>query len=247
MEYNYYIYNYNGIETLYRIIGKLHCNSSTLEVYHDGNWSKESKLIKPFMNKYVTGWLDDDDAMDYKTAIGLLYNKIVEAKRFAIEKHETQKYGIFPYEVHLMNVINVLLRNNILPNTEDNVDLWIGAWLHDVLEDTPSTKLELITKFGTNIYETVWSLTDGEHGNRKEKKQTMYQKLILNQNGIIIKLADRIANLEFSIINNNLEKINLYISENEELNKQLSGNIIKEEGRFFLNYLNNLVLMISHD
>jgi (p)ppGpp synthase/HD superfamily hydrolase len=241
MEYSYYIYNYNGIDTLYRIIGKLHGNVSTLEAYHDGNWSKESKLTNPFMNKYVTGWLDDNDAMDYETAIGLLYHKIIEAKHFAVEKHGNQKYGIFPYEVHLINVLNVLISNNILPNTEENIDLWIGAWLHDVLEDTTATKQELISKFGANIYEIVWSLTDGEHGNRKEKKQTMYQKLVLNQNGIIIKLADRIANLEFSIINNNPEKINLYISENEELNRQLAGAIVKKEGLNFLNYLNNLI------
>ncbi|WP_281226621.1 hypothetical protein [Flavobacterium aquiphilum] len=241
MGYSYYIYNYNGIDTLYRIIGKLHGNVSTLEAYYDGNWSKESKLINPFMNKYVTGWLDDNDAMDYETAIGLLYHKIIEAKRFAVEKHGNQKYGIFPYEVHLINVVNVLLSNNIFPNTEENIDLWICAWLHDVLEDTTTTKQELISKFGTNIYEIVWSLTDGEHGNRKERKQTMYQKLSLNQNGIIIKLADRIANLEFSIINYNQEKINLYISENEELNRQLINTIVKKEGLTFLKYLNNLI------
>ncbi len=47
MEYSYYIYNYNGIDTLYRITGKLHGNVSTLEAYYDGNWSKESKLINP--------------------------------------------------------------------------------------------------------------------------------------------------------------------------------------------------------
>jgi guanosine-3',5'-bis(diphosphate) 3'-pyrophosphohydrolase len=241
MEYKYYVYNYNGIETLYRIIGKLHGNASSLEAYHDGKWSKESKLINPFMNKYVTGWLDDNDAMDYKSVIELLYNKIVETKRFAVEKHENQKYDIFPYEVHLINVVNVLLSNNILPNTEENIDLWISAWLHDVLEDTATTKQELMTKFGTNIYEIVWSLTDGEHGNRKKKKQTMYQKLVLNQNGIIIKLADRIANLEFSIVNNNQKKISMYIAENKELNKQLSGVIVKKEGLTLLNYLNDLV------
>lgn len=241
MGYSYYINSYNGIETLYRIIGKLHGNVTTLEAYHDGNWSKESKLINSFMNKYVTGWLDEDDAMDYDTAIGVLRKKIDEARNFAVEKHGNQKYGKYPYEVHLINVVNVLLSNDILPDTEINIDLWSSAWLHDVLEDTNTTRREIIDKFGNNIFEIVWSLTDGEGENRKEKKQIMYEKLVLNQNAIIIKLADRIANLEFSIINNNQEKIKLYIEENDDFNKYLVNIITKKEGLILLNYLNGLI------
>ncbi|MCW3070294.1 MAG: hypothetical protein JWO44_184 [Bacteroidetes bacterium] len=36
-------------------------------------------------------------------------NKLIEAKDFAIKKHGDQFYGTFPYEVHLINVVNVLL------------------------------------------------------------------------------------------------------------------------------------------
>ena len=193
------------------------------------------------MNKYITGWLDEDEAMDYKTAIGVLRKKIDEARSFAVENHGNQKYGKYPYEVHLINVVNVLLSNNILPDTEINIDLWSSAWLHDVLEDTNTTKDEVIDKFGTNIFEIVWSLTDGEGDNRKEKKQIMYEKLVLNQSAIIIKLADRIANLEFSIINNNQEKIKLYVDENYELNKYLFTSISESRGLLLLNYLNDLI------
>jgi len=87
----------------------------------------------------------------------------------------------------------------------------------------------------------VNSLTDGEFGDRREKKEVMYQKLVLNQNGIIIKLADRIANLEFSIINNNSKKIKLYVDENSDLNKHLANVITDERGLVLLNYLNGLV------
>ena len=246
MEYNYYILSYNGIETLYRMRkGKIHGNSETLEAFYNGTWNFEEKPIKMFMNKYVTGWLNEEDAMNYETAIALLSKKITDAKSFAIEKHNNQKYGIFPYEVHLLNVITVLLRNNILPNTEDNIDLWIGAWLHDILEDTNTTKQELVDKFGINIYEIVWSLTDGKNGNRYEKKQLMYKKLIHNQNGIIVKLADRISNIEFSVICNNREKVQKYISENDELNKQLKNIVTNGNGKFLLDYLNKLVMNLA--
>lgn len=241
MEYSYYLNNYNGINTLYRIRGKIHGNASSLEAYYNGCWSNDSKLINSFMNRYVTGWLNEDDALHYKEAIKMLCAKIDHAKSFAIEKHGDQKYGTFHYEIHLINVLNVLVRNNILPNSERNIDLWISAWLHDILEDTETSGQELADEFGDNIYETVWALTDEGAGNRNEKKQMMYKKLVLNQDGIIIKLADRIANLEFSIINGSKEKIEMYISENKELNSQLSDVITTKLGTQLLSYLNNLV------
>jgi len=193
------------------------------------------------MKNYMTEGLDNNEVNDNDTAVKILHDKIEVAKSFAIKKHGDQKYGTYPYEVHLTNVVNVLLRNNILPTTEDTIDLWIGAWLHDVLEDTNATKEELIDIFGVAVFEMVNSLTDGEFGDRREKKEVMYQKLVLNQNGIIIKLADRIANLEFSIINNNSKKIKLYVDENSDLNKHLANVITDERGLVLLNYLNGLV------
>ena len=193
------------------------------------------------MKNYMTEGLDNNEVNDNDTAVKILHDKIEVAKSFAIKKHGDQKYGTYPYEVHLSNVVNVLLRNNILPTTEDTIDLWIGAWLHDVLEDTNATKEELIDMFGVAVFEMVNSLTDGEFGDRREKKEVMYQKLVLNQNGIIIKLADRIANLEFSIINNNSKKIKLYVDENSDLNKHLANVITDERGLVLLNYLNGLV------
>jgi len=242
MEYKYYISSHNGIETLYRIKeGRIGDSAGTLESFQSGGWSNDLNSIKSFMNKYAAGWLDENDAMDYSIAIGALRKKIDEARSFAAEKHGNQKYGKFPYEVHLINVINVLISNGILPDTEINIDLWSSAWLHDVLEDTDTARDEIIDRFGINIFEIVWSLTDGKGENRKEKKQVMYERLILNQNAIIIKLADRIANLQFSIINNNQEKIKLYADENEDLNRYLANRITERKGLALLDYLNGLI------
>ena len=173
-------------------------------------------------------------------------NKLIEAKNFAIKKHGNQLYGTFPYEVHLINVVNVLLRNNIFPDSEENIDIWAGAWLHDVLEDTSTTKDEMVEKFGNNVYEIVWALTDGEQGDRNEKKKEMYKKLIHNQDAIIVKLADRITNLEYSIIGNNQKKVDKYILENIELNNQLANIITSQDGKILLNNLNELVAKFSN-
>ena len=247
MKYYYYVLDYNGESTLFRITTeKIASEERVIEVYKFGVWSKDEKLIKFFMNRYITGWINEEDVMEYKNAIQLLSCKVLKARKFAIKKHGDQKYGLLPYEAHLINVVNVLLRNNILCNTPENIDLWAAAWLHDILEDTDTSEEELIQNFGENICKIVWSLTDGVEGNRFEKKQVMYEKLINNKNAIIVKLADRIANLEFSIINNNIEKINLYVSENKELNKRLSSVISENNVKLLLNYLNDLIVLYQN-
>lgn len=242
MEYKYYISSHNGIETLYRIKeGRIGDSAGTLESFQNGRWNSDLNSLKSFMNRYASGWLDEGDAMDYKTAIRALGKKVDEARSFAVEKHGNQKYGKYPYETHLINAVSVLLRNGILPDTEMNIDLWSSAWLHDVLEDTDTDRDEIIDRFGIHIFEIVLSLTDGKGENRKERKQAMYEKIVLNQNAIIIKLADRIADLEFSIIGNNQEKIKLYADENDELNSYLAGRITEKDGLVLLDYLNGLI------
>lgn len=58
--------------------------------------------------------------MNYKDQ---LYN----ARKFAIEKHYGQHYGIYPYEIHLGNVVSVLMRFSILPTNQENTDILISA------------------------------------------------------------------------------------------------------------------------
>lgn len=240
MVFEYYILN----NRLYRqekgrdFIGK----DKTFEVFENNKWVVNSKYIKSFMNNYATGWVDKRDAIfDIEIALEKLSISLYNyAKDFAIESHNSQKYGKYSYEVHLTNVVSVLFRNDILLFYK-NYNLLASAWLHDILEDTTISKEEFIDRFGESIYETVWSLTDGEGNNREEKKTKMYSKLIHNQDGIIIKLADRIANLEFSIINQNMNHVVKYINENDALNINLENHIKTELGNKLLNQLNKLV------
>lgn len=243
MKFNYYIHN----NLLYRFEKgkKLHGDTTTLEVFNDEKWSKNSNRIKSFMNHYVTGWIDEEDAIDnYDKAMKKLiierYNTI---RDFAILNHKSQKYGKYPYEIHLTNVVSVLLRQGLFIS-EDNYSLLASAWLHDILEDTSVTHDEFIVQFGQEIFDIVWALTDGEGNNRKERKDKMYKKLIHNQNAIIVKLSDRIANVEFSLINQNCEHLNKYAVENKELNKRLKNNIQTDLGNKLLKDLNSMILSI---
>lgn len=243
MSFDYYVHN----NLLYRFEKgkKFHGDTSSLEVFYDGKWSRNSNRIKSFMNHYVTGWIDEQDAIDnYDRAKKELtiakYNAI---RDFAIENHNNQKYGKYPYEIHLTNVISVLFRQGVFIS-ENNYSLLASSWLHDILEDTPITHDEFISQFGKEIFDIVWALTDGEGNNRKERKDKMYKKLIHNQNAIIVKLADRIANVEFSLINQDHEHFNKYVIENEELNNQLKNNIQTDLGNKLLKYLNSVILSV---
>lgn len=244
MKFVYYINSFDGRNRIYRIFdnGKIHENVQSIEIYDAGKWIEDMRSVKSFMNKYVTGWVDEYDAIsNFETAqTQLLIQEYIAVKDFAISIHKNQKYGKYPYEVHLISVVGVLLRNGVFLS-EESYTLLASAWLHDVIEDTTITKEEFINRFGADVYNVVWCLTDGEGVHREEKKNKMYDKLPSNQESIIVKLSDRIANIEFSIINCNTEQVLKYISENDKLNFVLNGIIKTDLGLKLLNYLNVLV------
>ena len=120
--------------------------------------------------------------------------------------HRTQKYGdIFPYMKHINDVIEVLKRFDFKSNK-----LLIGAALHDILEDTGLSYSDVKRYFGEEIAEMVYCVTDELGRNRKEKKSKTLPKTASNPDAIILKLADRIANIEHG------GKIDMYAKEYEE-------------------------------
>ncbi|WP_051178330.1 HD domain-containing protein [Nocardia concava] len=113
------------------------------------------------------------------------------ARSYAEAAHGDQKYGGQPYVVHLTAVRAVLADFGI------EGDFGVAAWLHDVLEDTDVTKTELEAAFGETVTELVWAVT-GIGENRQERNGEIYRKIGLYPSAVIVKLADRIANVEAS-------------------------------------------------
>jgi (p)ppGpp synthase/HD superfamily hydrolase len=119
-------------------------------------------------------------------------DRLTNAKKYAIAAHGDQKYGgEFPYAMHLQAVESVLLRFGM-----DEETLRCAAWLHDVLEDTNKSYEELVTFFGTGIADTVADLTEPKGGNRKWRHEQTYPRTVRNPMAVVVKLADRIANVE---------------------------------------------------
>ena len=129
-------------------------------------------------------------------------------RQFAIDAHGAQMYGDKPYAVHLMSVAEVLLDFGY------NEDKWqAAAWLHDVLEDTLAEGTDIQNQWGVEVYDLVYAVT-GEGANRREKQASIIQKLHANKDACILKLADRIANLEAAIVEHNSSgKMAMYYKE----------------------------------
>jgi (p)ppGpp synthase/HD superfamily hydrolase len=165
---------------------------------------------------------------------------VYKARDFAMAKHGDQKYGIYPYEVHLGNVVTVLMRFGVFPDSEAHYQLLAAAWLHDVLEDTPVTYAEMEAEFGSVIAQMVFCVTDEEGVNRKERKAKTYIKLAKDPDAVIIKLADRIANTEFCLIHDNESLFGMYKKEQPGFQEALSPAVRPGVAENMMEYLNGL-------
>lgn len=114
------------------------------------------------------------------------------ARDYAIKAHDGQLYGKeFPYKMHLQAVVSVLFRFGVETPLRIQV-----AWLHDTLEDTLATFEDLLTFFGTEVADVVARLTEPKGGNRRWRHDQCYPNITVNEDARIVKLADRIANVE---------------------------------------------------
>ncbi len=129
----------------------------------------------------------------------------MRAEDFAIQAHADQRYGDLPYSAHLRAVVGVLQEFGYHePWTE-------AAWLHDTLEDTPVTREQLATTFGPSVAALVWAVT-GEGADRKARLQSAYEKLRIFRPAVVLKLADRIANVR-EALSGNPRFLRMYRSE----------------------------------
>jgi guanosine-3',5'-bis(diphosphate) 3'-pyrophosphohydrolase len=120
---------------------------------------------------------------------------LAAVRKFAIAAHGNQEYDGKPYRVHLQHVVNVLIRFGVR-----SAVILEAAWLHDVLEDTSVTADTLRELFGYGLARTVYAVTNEPGANRNERAIKTYQKIRwYGVNAVVLKVADRIANTEYSI------------------------------------------------
>lgn len=121
--------------------------------------------------------------------------RIFEAARFAAEKHAQQKRKGAAGEAYINHLLEVaeLIAGSL---AEPDTNLVIAALLHDVLEDTPTTKEELVTRFGSDVADLVAEVTDDKSLPKAERKHLQIETAPLKSvRAQTIKIADKISNL----------------------------------------------------
>ena len=116
---------------------------------------------------------------------------------FAEKAHDKQlRASGEPYIIHPTEVASILVSLKMDPDTI------AAALLHDVLEDTPTTREEIIEKFGENVLNLVESVTKLDSINFQNKKDNEAQSLkkmlfamAKDIRVLMIKLADRLHNM----------------------------------------------------
>lgn len=147
-------------------------------------------------------------------------DRIELAREMAIKAHGKQKYGERPYLYHLEQVVEICR-----PYGEDAV---IVAYLHDTIEDTSLTRAEIEEVFGPRVAASVAALSDPPGATRKERKKAAHEKLakltVYRQDveglvltdecvALIVKVADRIANVSECIRGKNERLFKMYQEE----------------------------------
>ncbi len=119
------------------------------------------------------------------------------AYEFGAQAHEGQhRVSGEPYIQHPLAVAKVLAEMHM------DVQTLTAAILHDVLEDTPITKDQLVTEFGedvANLVDGVSKLTQMEFESYAEAQAENFRKMLMAMTGdirvILVKLADRLHNM----------------------------------------------------
>jgi len=123
--------------------------------------------------------------------------RIQAAYDFAFQAHEGQRRRSGePYITHPVAVADLLADLRLDAQT------LIAAILHDVMEDTPTVKEEITTRFGTEVAELVdgvSKLDQIQFKSRREAQAESFRKMLLAMvrdiRVIMVKLADRTHNM----------------------------------------------------
>ena len=120
---------------------------------------------------------------------------VSRAADFAAERHRDQRRkgtGQVPYVNHLADVARLLA----VATKGADAELVAAGWLHDTVEDTATSREELISGFGDDVAGLVMEVTDDKSLPKAERKRLQVVKTSAKTpRARMIKLADLTSNL----------------------------------------------------
>ena len=119
----------------------------------------------------------------------------LKALVFAADKHKNQRRkdaDASPYINHPIALADILVNEGDITD----INVLCGAILHDTIEDTKTTKEELIQQFGEKITSIVLDVTDDKTLLKAERKLKQIEHAShASHEAKLVKLADKISNL----------------------------------------------------
>lgn len=143
-------------------------------------------------------------------------SSLTYALSFAMQAHQGQFYGNLPYMVHINGVLAEVVSIIRHPNEviEDSALLIQVAILHDVIEDTDVTHWHLVNDFGLRVANGVVALSKNPDLPKEKQMQDSVRRIKNQPLEVgIVKLADRISNLQYMHPKWNKNKVKSYIEE----------------------------------
>jgi len=136
-------------------------------------------------------------------------------RRFATRAHEGQRYGEQPYTAHLEAVADTLERFG-----HHQTELLAAAWLHDCVEDCAVLIEQVEALAGPRVAALVDAVTDAPGANRRQRKEKPYHLIPQVPGAVLVKLADRIANVEASL-ETRPDLVRTYLGEHPTFHERL--------------------------
>lgn len=179
--------------------------------------------------------------------IGKGYNLALEALRFAKQKHAgKRKDGVTPEVQHQ---IEIALYLTTLKGIREEENTIIVALLHDIIEDTDTSREAVDARFGKSIGDSVWAISKKVNGVEKYPYESgilvYYDDCAKDLRASVVKPADRIHN------NNSMAGVfstKKQVDYVKEVEMHFLPMIKKAEGLFpdqFMAYMNAKSILIS--
>lgn len=152
---------------------------------------------------------------------------------FAARRHRFDRWGDQPYSNHLVRVEQVLDEFGY-----DSYRYAAGAWCHDLIEDTGTTRGEVEDLAGIEVADLVWAVT-GIGPNRRARNADILRKLAVHPVAWPLKMADRIVNLERTVEDASQCYARMYLEDAQQFVRAVHGDYVTTQlyGRLLTAYV----------
>lgn len=190
-----------------------------IDIFHEKKIVSNADLLKDLLRADYTG-------------------KIKEAFVFAQKKHKGQvrRFDSSPYVFHPLRVANSVLHHG---GEQDQI---IAALLHDTLEDTQTSYLEIKILFGKKVADLVSELTSNKEEIKAQGKIKYLTKRFnkMSSSALLVKLCDRLDNVsDFNMAPEDF--IKKYDYETKQIIKHLNRSLHSSHKILIAKIYSNLV------